>query len=424
MVEPHTHAVAPDPERAIVVGVSTHHMKRKDVEEYLDELALLADTAAAEVVARVIQERSRIDSATFIGKGKVEELLGLAEELGANLIIFDDDLTPVQARNLEEILDRKVVDRAGLILDIFALRARTKEAMVQVELALLEYLLPRLTRRWTHLSKQYGGIGTRGPGEQQIEVDRRVIRQRISLLRGRLKEIARERSVQRQRRQEMPRVALVGYTNAGKSTLLNALAHADAFVEDRLFATLDPTVRAVQLDRSTRILLSDTVGFIRKLPPFLLASFKSTLDEVTESDLLLHVVDVSHPRFEEQISVVRETLAELAASRTPVIHVFNKVDRLADRSILPRLSRDFPPAVFISASRGANLASLCDLVRSTLDLEFVEQTLDLSPEQYGRMPRFQSRGEILEVHPSVDRVLVRFRARRADMARIASELKD
>jgi len=222
----------------------------------------------------------------------------------------------------------------------------------------------------------------------------------------------------------MPRVALVGYTNAGKSTLLNALAHADAFVEDRLFATLDPTVRAVQLDRSTRILLSDTVGFIRKLPPFLLASFKSTLDEVTESDLLLHVVDVSHPRFEEQISVVRETLAELAASRTPVIHVFNKVDRLADRSILPRLSRDFPPAVFISASRGANLASLCDLVRSTLDLEFVEQTLDLSPEQYGRMPRFQSRGEILEVHPSVDRVLVRFRARRADMARIASELKD
>jgi len=373
-----SHSTIPVRERAIAVGVATPHVHRRDVEEYLTELALLADTAGATVVAQVIQERSRIDPATFIGKGKVEELAQLADELEANLVIFDDDLSAVQVRNLEQILQRKIVDRSGLILDIFALRARTKEAKVQVELALLEYLLPRLTRRWTHLSKQYGGIGTRGPGEQQIEVDRRVIRRRISLLRKRLEEISLERAVQRKRRRGIPRIALVGYTNAGKSTLLNALARSDVFVEDRLFATLDTTVRAVQLSPTHRALIADTVGFIRKLPAYLLASFKSTLAEVVESDLLLHVVDVSHPRLAEHIRVVQETLVELGAAETPTIYVFNKVDKLSDRSIIPHLSTQYAPSIFISASRGINLIALRELLLRSVREEQLEQAIEFS----------------------------------------------
>ncbi|MGB9772855.1 MAG: GTPase HflX [Bacteroidota bacterium] len=372
------HSTMSPRERAVAVGVATPHVHRSDVEEYLTELALLADTAGATVVAQVIQERSRIDPATFIGKGKVEELAQLADELEANLVIFDDDLSAVQVRNLEQILQRKIVDRSGLILDIFALRARTKEAKVQVELALLEYLLPRLTRRWTHLSKQYGGIGTRGPGEQQIEVDRRVIRRRISLLRKRLEEISLERAVQRKRRRGIPRIALVGYTNAGKSTLLNALARSDVFVEDRLFATLDTTVRAVQLSPTHRTLIADTVGFIRKLPPYLLASFKSTLAEVVESDLLLHVVDVSHPRLEEHIRIVQETLAELGAAETPTIYVFNKVDKLSDRSIILHLSTQYTPSIFISASRGINLIALRELLLHSVREEQLERAMEFS----------------------------------------------
>ncbi|MEO8168639.1 MAG: GTPase HflX, partial [bacterium] len=247
---------------------------RQRVEEYLEELALLADSAGAEVIATVVQERQNIDAAFFIGSGKAQEIADLVEKEKINLVIFDDDLSPVQVRNLERIIKCKIVDRSGIILDIFASRARTSEAKSQVELAQLQYMLPRLTRQWTHLSKQFGGIGTKGPGETQIETDRRAIRTRLSHLRNKIKEIAKERAEQRKGRDKLPRVALVGYTNAGKSTLLNYFSHADVLVEDKLFATLDSTVRLVNLPHAHKILLSDTVGFIRKLPHHLVASFK------------------------------------------------------------------------------------------------------------------------------------------------------
>ncbi|HCV42280.1 MAG TPA: GTPase HflX, partial [Bacteroidetes bacterium] len=289
-------------ERAILIGVATRESPRGKVEDYLQELALLADSAGADVVLKVIQERQNIDAAFYIGSGKADELAFLVEEKRIDLVVFDDDLSAVQVRNLEKLVKCKIVDRSGIILDIFASRARTSEAKTQVELAQLQYMLPRLTRQWTHLSKQFGGIGTKGPGETQIETDRRAIRHKISHLNTKLKRIAKERAEQRKGRENFPRVALVGYTNAGKSTLLNWLSKADVLVEDRLFATLDSTVRLVSLSPAHKILLSDTVGFIRKLPHHLVASFKSTLEEVAEADILLHVVDVSHPLFEEQIS--------------------------------------------------------------------------------------------------------------------------
>ncbi|HEX9006176.1 MAG TPA: GTPase HflX, partial [Bacteroidota bacterium] len=326
------------PERAMLVGLATRLERREHVEEFLDELQQLTESAGAVVVDRMLQERVSPDAATFIGSGKVEELALKTEELTVDLVVFDDDLSAVQVRNLERVVKCKIVDRSGIILAIFARRARTSEAKVQVELAQLEYMLPRLTRQWTHLSRVVGGVGTRGPGETQIETDRRAIRSRISHLRDRLKEIQKERSVQRKGRDKFPRVALVGYTNAGKSTLLNWFTNAGVLVEDRLFATLDATVRMVELSPANRILLSDTVGFIRKLPHQLVASFKSTLDEATEADMLLHVVDISHPAFEEQISVVNETLDEIGASGKPTVIVFNKIDRLPDRSAVPYLT--------------------------------------------------------------------------------------
>ncbi|HUI64610.1 MAG TPA: GTPase HflX, partial [Bacteroidota bacterium] len=298
-------------ERAMLVGVATPSTRRGRVEEYLDELALLAESSGASVVGRMVQERRTIDPAFFIGRGKAEELAARTEAEGVDLVLFDDDLTSVQVRNLERLINRKIVDRSGLILDIFAGRARTNEAMTQVELAQLQYMLPRLTRQWTHLSKQFGGIGTKGPGETQIETDRRAIRTRISRLNAKLKRISKERAEQRKGRERLPRVALVGYTNAGKSTIMNCFSGAEVLVEDRLFATLDSTVRLVTLSPVHKILLSDTVGFIRKLPHHLIASFKSTLDEVTEADILLHVVDMSHPLFGEQILVVNDTLEEI-----------------------------------------------------------------------------------------------------------------
>jgi len=340
-------------ERCVIVGVSTRSVGREETEEYLDELALLADTAGAEVVARMSQDRDRIDAATFIGKGKVEEIHQMVLEQAIQLVIFDDDLNAVQVRNLERILECKVLDRSGLILDIFASRAKSNEAKTQVELAQLQYFLPRLTRQWTHLSKQFGGIGTKGPGETQIETDRRMIRSRISHLKEKLDRISQQRVTQRKGRLHHTRAALVGYTNAGKSTLLNLLSGSEVFVEDRLFATLDPTTRVVPLSAANEILMTDTVGFIRKLPHHLVASFKSTLEEITEADLLLHVVDVSSKTFEEQIKVVNDTLGELGADERPTLMVFNKIDLLFDRTILQTLATEYPDRVFISAARGS-----------------------------------------------------------------------
>jgi GTP-binding protein HflX len=409
-------------ERAILIGVVTPDMRRGSVEEYLDELALLADSAGAQVEYRIIQERHSIDAATFIGSGKAEEVGWLVTEKKIDLVIFDDDLSAVQVRNLEKIIKCKIVDRSGIILDIFASRARTSEAKTQVELAQLQYMLPRLTRQWTHLSKQFGGIGTKGPGETQIETDRRAIRTKISHLKTRLGRINSERETQRKGREQWPRVALVGYTNAGKSTLLNLFSTADVLVEDRLFATLDATVRLVELSPAHRVLLSDTVGFIRKLPHHLVASFRGTLQEVAEADMLLHVVDISHPLFDEQIAVVNETLDEIGAREKPTILVFNKVDRMADRSVVPGILARYPNAVGLSAARGINIGGLTGKITELLDADIVEQTLTLRQTDYPVISRLHDLGEILEKTYDGDIITIRFRMNRIHADRLRAAL--
>lgn len=409
-------------ERALLVGVVTRDQRRAKVEDYLKELALLADSAGAEVVHTIVQERKSIDAAFYIGKGKAEELVWLAGEKKIDIVIFDDDLSPVQVRNLESLIPCKIIDRSGIILDIFASRARTSEAKTQVELAQLQYMLPRLTRQWTHLSKQFGGIGTKGPGETQIETDRRTIRTKITRLKARLQEISTERDVQRKGRENLPRASLVGYTNAGKSTLLKRLSGADVFIQDRLFATLDPTVRLVAFTPAHRVLLSDTVGFIRKLPHHLVASFKSTLDEVRDADLLLHVIDLSHPLFEEQIAIVNETLEEIGTQGKPTIHVFNKVDRVENRSLITSVLSRFGNAVCISAERGINMNGLVSAVAELLEGTIVEETIRFKQDDYELMSQVHDEGEVLEKRYDGTSVFVRFRMDRARAERIKDAL--
>ena len=312
-------------ERAILIGVCTPSVTAEKVKEYLTELAFLVDTAGGVPDRQFTQNLPYPDPKTYLGSGKLNEVRDYVAEHKIDLAVFDDELTPSQARNIEKVLGCKIMDRTHLILDIFAKRAQTAHAKVQVELAQYQYLLPRLTGMWTHLEKQRGGIGMRGPGEKEIETDRRIIRDRISLLKEKLKDIDRQKSTQRGNREKFVRVALVGYTNVGKSTMMNLLSKSEVFAENKLFATLDTTVRKVVIN-NLPFLLSDTVGFIRKLPHTLVESFKSTLDEIRETDLLLHVVDISHPEFEEQIAVVNQTLEELKAGNKPMILIFNKID--------------------------------------------------------------------------------------------------
>jgi GTP-binding protein HflX len=312
-------------EKAVLVGVINKDQDETDVKEYLDELAFLTRTAGAEPLKKYIQRVNSPNATTFIGSGKIEEIARFIHSSRVDIAIFDDDLTPSQLRNIEGLLGCRVLDRTNLILDIFAGRARTSYARTQVELAQYQYLLPRLAGMWTHLERQRGGIGLRGPGETEIETDRRIIRDKISRLKEKLKKIDIQMSMQRKNRGKMVRTSLVGYTNVGKSTLMNLLSKSEVFAENKLFATLDTTVRKVVIG-TIPFLLSDTVGFIRKLPHHLVESFKSTLDELRESDLLIHVVDISHPGFEEQIKVVNETLSELGMSDKPVLLVFNKID--------------------------------------------------------------------------------------------------
>jgi len=363
-------------EKAILVGLITYEQPEAKALEYLDELDFLARTSDAVVVKHFTQRLEKPDGRTFVGKGKLEEIAHYVEEHEINIIVFDDELTPTQLRNIEEVVQCKILDRTNLILDIFAFRARTAYARTQVELAQYEYLLPRLTRMWTHLSKQRGGIGMKGPGEKEIETDRRVIRKRISLLKEELKDIDKQKLTQRKQREKLIRVSLVGYTNVGKSTLMNVISKSEVFAENKLFATLDTTVRKVTYNYLA-FLLSDTVGFIRKLPHHLVESFKSTLDEIREADLLLHVVDVSHPNYEEQMETVSKTLLEIGAGDKPVIIVFNKIDlykheenfldeetdktpqQLLEESIVGRIDN---PAVFISAKKGDNISKLKELV--------------------------------------------------------------
>lgn len=365
-------------DRAVLVGLIQKDQTEAQANEYLDELAFLADTAGASAVKRFTQKLPHPDSRTFVGKGKLEEIRQYVQQHGIPLVIFDDELSGSQISNIEKELKVKTIDRSDLILDIFAGRARTAQARVQVELAQYQYLLPRLKGLWKHLERQGGGIGTRGPGETEIETDRRIVKDKISLLRKRLSEIDKQSFTQRKERGELIRVALVGYTNVGKSTLMNLLSKSDVFAENKLFATLDTTTRKVVLE-NTPFLLSDTVGFIRKLPHHLVESFKSTLDEVREADILVHVVDISHPKYEEQMGVVNKTLQELKAFDKPILVVFNKMDRyeaeffdpwLADE-VKEELLRDLrqrweeatqQQCVFISATERENIDALRTLV--------------------------------------------------------------
>lgn len=361
------------PERAVLVGLATREQPRDLLAEYLDELEFLARTANAETIRSFTQSLNHPDVRTFVGKGKLQEITTYIEENDIDLLIFDDELSPSQLRNLGEALpETKVLDRANLILDIFAQRARTAHAKTQVELAQYQYLLPRLTRMWTHLQKQKGGIGMKGPGEKEIETDRRIIRDRISALKKDLTAIDRQMATQRGNRGALVRVALVGYTNAGKSTLMNRLSKSEVFAENKLFATLDTTVRKVVV-HNLPFLLSDTVGFIRKLPHQLVESFKSTLDETRESDLLVHVIDVSHPQFEDHLRVVEETLGEIGAGTQRTMLVFNKIDQLRDpqgeverahliEGLRHRLADHEGPVLFLSAKTKEGMDSLREVL--------------------------------------------------------------
>jgi len=367
-------------ETAVLVGVILQKQSEEEVLENLEELEFLAETAGATTMKRFIQRVDVPNPRTFVGSGKVLEIKEYVEQNEIDIIIFDDELSPTQLRNLEKEFERKILDRTNLILDVFAQRAKTAYAKTQVELAQYQFLLPRLTRLWTHLERQRGGIGLRGPGETEIETDRRVIREKISRLKAELKKIDRQMSTQRQNRGNIVRVALVGYTNVGKSTIMNMISKSEVFAEDKLFATLDTTVRKVVFG-NLPFLLSDTVGFIRKLPHQLVESFKSTLDEVREADLLLHVVDISHPVFEEQLKVVVQTLQEIGAADKPVLLVFNKIDaynwvKKDEDDLSPRSKENFSldelknswmakgntPTIFISAKHKTNIEEFREII--------------------------------------------------------------
>ncbi len=332
------------PDRAILIGVLTPDVAYETFQEYLDELAFLLDTAGGEVLKVFVQKMEKPDSRFFVGSGKIKDIAAFVEEHQPELAIFDDELSPSQIRNLEKLLNCRVMDRTNLILDIFARRARTAHAKTQVELAQYQYMLPRLTRMWTHLEKQRGGIGLKGPGEKEIETDRRIIRERISLLKNKLKEIDKQKVTQRKSRESLVRVSLVGYTNVGKSTIMNLLAKSEVFAEDKLFATLDTTVRKVVIG-NLPFLLTDTVGFIRKLPHGLIESFKSTLDEVRESDVIVHVVDIAHPAFMKHMETVEQTLKEIGAGDKKTIMIFNKIDAYKDDFDPDDLSENRKPAL-------------------------------------------------------------------------------
>lgn len=357
------------PERAILVGVCTREMSFEQAREYLDELAFLTETAGGKAVRSFIQNLDKPVNATYVGTGKLEEIKQAIAEAEANLVIFDDDLSPSQIRNLDQMLGVKVLDRSSLILHIFSERAQTAQARTQVDLAQYQYLLPRLAGMWTHLSRQRGGIGLKGAGEKEIETDRRIIRERISHLKKQLEKIDKQDATRRKNRSQFVRVALVGYTNVGKSTLMNRISKAEVLAENKLFATLDTTVRKVTL-QGIPFLLSDTVGFIRKLPTHLIESFKSTLAESQESDILIHVVDVSHPQFEKQMKNVHETLRSLDITDKTVITVFNKVDLLEDEQREAMLNhylvREHAPAVCISAHSGFKVEEFRSLLTEQL----------------------------------------------------------
>jgi GTP-binding protein HflX len=388
-----------DAERAVLVGVETGGGDGIRIEDSLNELGALAESAGAEVAAQVRQKLKAIDPRTFIGRGKAVEVRELAHDKGATLVIFDDALSPAQARNLENELKLRVVDRSQLILDIFAQRARSREGRLQIELAQLQYLLPRLTRMWHHLSRQTGGIGTRGPGETQLEVDRRRVQERIARLERELEAVRKTRAVQRQgrKRHQWPVAAVVGYTNAGKSTLLNLLTGAEVVTENKLFATLDPTTRSFVLPNKQRVLLTDTVGFLRKLPHTLIESFKATLEEVSEADLLIHIVDLSHPRVDEQMEAVDAVIKELDAFGKQTLIVFNKIDNLPNREPAESYVKRFPGSVAISARTGEGVNTLVHALEKALSSWRLRSRFRIPSNESALIAEIHRVGHVLEL---------------------------
>ena len=404
------------------MGVIRPNLEKDVILDHLNELELLAKTAGAIVVAKITQKVAKINPSTFIGLGKAQQVINQAKELRVSIIIFDDELSPAQIKNYHQKSKKiKVIDRSGLILDIFKQNARTKESTTQVELAYLQYLLPRLTRQWTHLERQMGGIGTRaGMGETQIEVDRRIVRTRINKLKNELKDIEKERRIQGLKRKSEFRVSLVGYTNAGKSTLFKALTGSDVIVENQLFATLDTTVRRLQIGRSHSILLSDTVGFIRKLPHNLVASFKSTLKEVVEADLIIKVLDISSPHIHEHLQTINKVLNDINASHVPAINVLNKVDLLPDASSIAKLKRTFPGMLTISAARSLKLSDLKIKIKEAIEKSYETVDVKFSYRDSKLISKIQENVIVLERDYMNEYVKLKLRGSKARINKILS----
>jgi GTPase len=386
-------------ERALLIGLEQAGVSKWDLRDSMEELAELANSAGAEVVNTVTQKLQKPTAPYYIGKGKAELIKESFKDQHVTSVIFDDELSPAQGRNLENLLSRKVLDRTQLILDIFAQRARSREGRLQIELAQLQYLLPRLTRMWSHLSRQTGGIGTRGPGETQLEVDRRRVQERIARLERELEGVRKVRTVQRQgrKRHQWPVAAVVGYTNAGKSTLLNLLTGADVVAENKLFATLDPTTRSLTLPNKQRLLLTDTVGFLRKLPHTLIESFKATLEEVVEADLLIHVVDLSHPRVDEHIEAVDTVVKELGAFGKQTLMVFNKIDLLANDELVGVYTSRFPGSVAISARKGTGVSGLVQALEGELGAWRLRSRFRIPQSEAGLIAEIHRVGHVLEL---------------------------
>lgn len=405
--------LVPKRERALLIGICKPGEHLTAAQEHLDELAMLAETAGAEIADRELVKLRQIDSALYVGKGKATELSALAAEVRADLVVIDEDPAPAQCRNLERELKTRLIDRSGLILDIFAKRAQTREARTQVELAQLKYMLPRLTGAWTHLERQRGGIGMRGPGETQIETDRRIIRSRIRKLEEDLVLIEKQHRTQRAKRQDVFRFSLAGYTNVGKSTLMNVLTSAGVYEENLLFATLDSTTRALPLGQGIRAVLSDTVGFIRKLPHGLVASFRSTLAEISEADCIVHLIDAASPTYREQMETVENILNEMGLSDVPVIEVFNKIDVLDDPSVTKWVKEHKPEAVLISAVKGIGIDTLRERMRHVmeqgkvvLDIQLDAANGKLWQEIYrvGEVQSTEAIGDVIHMKVQLDRV--------------------
>ena len=396
-------------EKAILVGLEHEGVDKWELKDSLDELAELASSAGAEVVGTVTQKLEQPTAPFYIGKGKAEHVAQQCQREHVTSVIFDDELSPAQGRNLEKVTSRKILDRTQLILDIFAQRARSREGRLQIELAQLQYLLPRLTGMWTHLSRQSGGIGTRGPGETQLEVDRRRVQERIAKLERDLTDVRKHRSIQREgrRRHHWPVAALVGYTNAGKSTLLNRLTGAGVLAADQLFATLDPTTRQFILPNNQKVLLTDTVGFIRKLPHTVIESFKATLEEVREADLLIHVVDLSHPHFQEQIQAVHAVIRELDAGGKQMLTVFNKIDAVTNPGLVQAQLRRTPGSVAISAASGEGLPEMLSELEAQLAAWRLRATYRIPARESALIAEIHRIGHVLHLHYDEEQVIVR-----------------